>query len=123
MYLLAKTDSSTSHLQKLLALNIKNARKRLGISQMEPAKRADISAGHMNDIEACRRWVSASTFAIIADQLHALPYQLLREGKEKPQDMNSLLTEILAKLRKGVNSKIERIIVGYLPGSKKRHSR
>jgi|SRR5208337_4034712 len=115
-----ESTNSERHLQELLALNIKNARKKLGISQMEIAKRADISAGHMNGIEACRRWVSASTFAKIADELHVAPSQLLREEIEKGQNVNSLLTEILSKLRKGVDSEIERIIVSYLPGAKRR---
>ena len=107
-------------LQELLARNIKEARRKLGISQMELAKRADLSAGHVNDVEACRRLVSAGTLARIADELHLKPYQLFLEEDDPSLDKHRLLTEVLSKLRKGVDSEIERIILSYLSGAKKR---
>jgi transcriptional regulator with XRE-family HTH domain len=109
-------------IQELLARNIKEARRKLGISQMELAKRADISAGHMNDIEACRRWVSSLSFAKIATELHLKPYQLLLDEDDQSFDKYDLLTEILSKLRKGVDSEIERTILSYMSGAKKKHS-
>lgn len=47
-----KNPQGAKRIQELLAKNVKEARKKLGISQMELAKRSDLSAGHMNDIEA-----------------------------------------------------------------------
>jgi transcriptional regulator with XRE-family HTH domain len=107
------------HIQELLAKNIKEARKKLGVSQMELAKRADISAGHMNDIEACRRWVSAPTLATLAHELHLEPYQLLLDESEESMDKYNLLTELLSKLRRAVDAEIRQVVMGYLTESKR----
>jgi transcriptional regulator with XRE-family HTH domain len=111
---------SAKEIQKLLAKNIKEARGKLGISQMELAKRADISAGHMNDIEACRRWVSAASLAKIATELHVKPHQLFLDEADDSSDKYDLLTEIRLKLRTAVDSEIERVIMDYLPGTKEK---
>ena len=71
-------------------------------------KTSDISAGHMNDIEAMRRWVSAPTLATLADELHLRPYQLLLEESEESMDKYALLTELLSKLRKAVSWRLRR---------------
>jgi transcriptional regulator with XRE-family HTH domain len=105
-------------IQKLLAKNIKEARGKLGISQMELAKRADISAGHMNDIEACRRWVSAESLAKIAGELRVKAHQLFLEGTDESSDKYDLLTEILSELRTAVGSEIEQVISRHLPGTR-----
>ena len=85
-----ETSPPDRQIQELLARNIKEARRKLGISQMELAKRADISAGHMNDIEACRRWVSSLSFAKIATELHLKPYQLLLDEDDQSFDKYDL---------------------------------
>ncbi len=111
---------TAKEIQRLVAKNIKESRKKLGISQMELAKRADISAGHMNDIEACRRWVSAASLAKIARELRVKPHQLFLDGADKSSDRYDLLTEILSKLRTAMDSEIERVILSYLPGPRER---
>src|SRR5208283_188434 len=94
-----------------------------GISQMELATRADLSAGHMNDIEAKRRWVSAPTLATLARELHLKPYQLLLEEGDQSLKIYDLLTELLSKLRKAVSSEIEEVITGYLAGRKRKSNK
>jgi transcriptional regulator with XRE-family HTH domain len=111
---------AAKHIQELLAKNIKEARKKLGISQMELAKRADLSAGHMNDIEACRRWVSAPTLATLAHELHLKPYQLLLEDSDESMDKFNLLTELLSKLLQSVESEINQVVMGYLSEAEKK---
>jgi transcriptional regulator with XRE-family HTH domain len=107
------------HIQELLAKNIKDARKKLGISQMELAKRADLSAGHMNDIEACRRWVSAPTLATLAHELRLEPYQLLLEKSDESLDKFNLLAELQTKLLRVVDSEIKQVVASYLSTGKK----
>jgi transcriptional regulator with XRE-family HTH domain len=70
-------------LLELLSQNIRKARITMGLSQMELAERADISTGHMNDIERSRRWLSAVTFSRIAEALQLEPYQLLLPAHEE----------------------------------------
>ncbi len=73
----------SEQLLELLAINIRNARKSQGLSQMELAERAEISTGHMNDIERSRRWLGADTFVRLASALQLEPYQLLLPEKEQ----------------------------------------
>jgi transcriptional regulator with XRE-family HTH domain len=75
-------------IRKVLAGNIKKYRKNLGYSQEKPAEKADLSDQTLNDIEGCRRWVSAATMTKLAKALHIAEYQLLvpesGETDEKP---------------------------------------
>ena len=75
----------------VLAGNIKKYRKYLGYSQEKLAEKADLSSQTMNDIEGCRRWVSASTLSKLAKALHIAEYQLLMpendEAVEKPHKL------------------------------------
>jgi DNA-binding transcriptional regulator YiaG len=55
---------SATQVRALPARDVREARKRLEISQMELAERFDMSAGYVNDIEGSRRWVGAETVAL-----------------------------------------------------------
>jgi transcriptional regulator with XRE-family HTH domain len=76
-------------IRKILAGNIKKYRKNLGYSQEKLAEKAGLSAQTLNDIEGCRRWVSARTMTKLAKVLNIAEYQLLvpepGEHAEKPQ--------------------------------------
>jgi transcriptional regulator with XRE-family HTH domain len=75
-------------IRKVLAGNIRRYRKNLGYSQEKLAEKAALSAQTLNDIEGCRRWVSAMTMTKLARALHIAEYQLLvpqdNEADEKP---------------------------------------
>jgi transcriptional regulator with XRE-family HTH domain len=76
-------------IRKVLAGNIKKYRKNLGYSQEKLAEKAGLSAQTLNDIEGCRRWVSATTMTKLAKALHIAEYQLLvpesSESAENPR--------------------------------------
>jgi len=61
----------------VLSGNIKKYRKYLGYSQEKLAEKANLSSQTLNDIEGCRRWVSALTMTKLAKALHIAEYQLL----------------------------------------------
>jgi transcriptional regulator with XRE-family HTH domain len=70
-------------IRKTLAGNIKKYRKILGYSQEKLAEKAGLSAQTLNDIEGCRRWVSAASLTKLAKSLRIAEYQLLMpEGGE-----------------------------------------
>jgi transcriptional regulator with XRE-family HTH domain len=71
-------------IRKTLAGNIKKYRKMLGYSQEKLAEKADLSAQTLNDIEGCRRWVSASSLTKLAKALHIAEYQLLMPESGEP---------------------------------------
>jgi len=70
-------DENKADLRWILACNIKNARRRLSLSQKNLALAAGISMPYMTDIEYCRTWVSDKTLAALAAALNRRPYELL----------------------------------------------
>jgi transcriptional regulator with XRE-family HTH domain len=68
-------------IRKVLAGNIRKYRKNLGYTQEKLAEKANLSAQTLNDIEGCRRWVSAMTMTKLAKALHIAEYQLLVPAK------------------------------------------
>ena len=70
-------ENQAQEIQTVLARNIKSARAKLGYSQQDLAEKADLSPGHMNDLEQGRKWVSADTLQRLAKALMLEPWMLL----------------------------------------------
>jgi transcriptional regulator with XRE-family HTH domain len=70
-------------LRLVLAGNIRKYRKNLGYSQEKLAEKAGLSAQTLNDIEGCRRWVSARTMTKLAKALNVAEYKLLLPENEE----------------------------------------
>ena len=64
-------------LREILALNLKEQRKTLGLSQEKLAEIANISWQTVNSIECHRTWVSDKTLESLADALKIESFQLL----------------------------------------------
>jgi len=91
--------SNLEPIRRVLSGNIKKYRKILGYTQEKLAEKASLSAQTLNDIEGCRRWVSAITLTKLAKTLHVAEYQLLvpDEGnvkitKKQRSPLKSLIT-------------------------------
>jgi len=76
-------------IRRILAGNIKKYRKNLGYSQEKLAEKSHLSAQTLNDIEGCRRWVSAATITKLAKALHIAEYQLLMPENNSETTENS----------------------------------
>jgi transcriptional regulator with XRE-family HTH domain len=68
---------NVNDLKRVLSVNIKTARKNLGLTQEKLAAITGLSIPYMTDIERCRTWVSDTTLQKLANALHVKPYQLL----------------------------------------------
>ena len=66
----------TPDLRKILSLNVKKHREKLGITQENLAEKAGISAAMMNDIEGCRTWISDKTLKNLSSALQIDTYRL-----------------------------------------------
>ena len=108
-----ETAPNAQFVLELVAANVRAARTRLGISQMELAERANLSTGYMNDVERARRWMSAKTLAPIAGALKMRPQQLFVEDKDSATDIHKILAEIVSELRESAGSNIERIVMRH----------
>ena len=102
------SENKVPTLQRILALNIKTARKKLEYTQQRLAEEADISPGHMNDVEQAKKWVSPETLQRIADALGLEPFMLLLPRDYSSElDAFTLLTEYASSVRERIDGALE----------------
>ncbi|MDR2718862.1 MAG: helix-turn-helix domain-containing protein [Treponema sp.] len=86
-------------LRRILAANLKEQRKTLGLSQEKLAEMAGLSWQTVNSIECHRTWVSDKTLETLADALKIESFQLLLPIEDtQPKAINS--DEAIKKLVK-----------------------
>ena len=85
----------------ILAKNIRRIRRKLNISQMELALKADVSIAFINSIENKQKWVSAKTLSKLTEALDIEPYELFLTQEANQEDLSisagqhkELITEI-----------------------------
>jgi transcriptional regulator with XRE-family HTH domain len=88
-----------TYLRHILAANLREQRKMLGLSQEKLAEMAGLSWQTVNSIECHRTWVSDKTLENLADALKIETFQLLLPIKTaNPPDLSP--AEALRKLNK-----------------------
>lgn len=88
---------------------IKKFRKEAGLTQVELAKRANMSRSYLGDLEGNRYNPSVSTLNAIADALDVKVSDLMEENV-KESDWDSKLPELTEKDEKDITKELERII-------------
>jgi transcriptional regulator with XRE-family HTH domain len=103
-----------SNLRKILAINIKKQREKLGITQENLAERAGISAAMMNDIEGCRTWISDKTLKNLSYALKIDTYRLfipeVTHGEAIPAEVVMELTLDLQEMLKTYTANVEKVL-------------
>jgi transcriptional regulator with XRE-family HTH domain len=92
-----------------LACNIKDRRKKLGMSQERLAELTDLSIQTIHFIEECRTWVSDKTLVRLADALGLEAFQLIIpvfDGKGKNRD--PLRSQLLSTLKRDITDFIDK---------------
>jgi len=101
-------ENQAAGVQQILAKNIRDARKKLGYSQQSLAERAEISPGHMNDLEQGRKWVSADTLERLARALSLEPFMLLLpEDRSVEFSSFNLLTDYATTVRENLEGALD----------------
>jgi ribosome-binding protein aMBF1 (putative translation factor) len=107
-------EDKSSNLRKILAINIKKQREKLGITQESLAAKADISAAMMNDIEGCRTWISDKTLRNLSSALGIDTYRLFipdfTHGEAIPVEVVMELTLDLQELLKTYTANVEKTL-------------
>jgi transcriptional regulator with XRE-family HTH domain len=103
--------SKPEEIQQILSGNVKNQRKNLKISQERLAETAGLSVQTINDIEGCRKWVSAKTITKLSKALNIECFQLLipdffTQNKKETSPTHNLL-KLKEKVHKGVDILID----------------
>jgi transcriptional regulator with XRE-family HTH domain len=101
-------ENKTQEILRILANNIKSARTKLGYSQQELAEKADLSPGHMNDLEQARKWVSADTLHRLAEALMLEPWMLLLPSTDSEATTANydLLTLFASRMKDNLNTAV-----------------
>jgi len=101
-------------LRKILSINIKRQREKLGITQEYLAEKAEISAAMMNDIEGCRTWVSDKTLKNLSSALNIDTYRLFipenTSGEAIPAEVAMELSLELHELLKTYTADVEKTL-------------
>ena len=117
-----------SNLKIILAKNIKNARKKLNITQIKLAEYTDLSEPYMNDIEGGKTWISEGTLIKISNVLHKEPWQLLvpysaedvlndtsaeykKESENDDIELISKIKKVKENLSKNVDTETEKLLL------------
>ena len=100
-----------NELQKILLNNLKEARKRLGYSQMKLAELANVSTSFIAEIERGNKFPSSTNILKISKALGMKPYQLfLDEGDVSEWDKYKTLSTIMVELKTKINVDIETLL-------------
>lgn len=102
-------------IQRLLAKNIKEIRKQLGLSQAKLAEMVDCSTSFIGEIEIGRKFPSAENLQRIADSLGLEIYQLFwSDKKQKDFEKQKILGNVKKELQKKFSKDLEDTINKYL---------
>jgi transcriptional regulator with XRE-family HTH domain len=85
-------------LRKLLAVNMKFHRAKLGVSQEKLAEKADTAANYIASIEACRRFPSVEILEQIADALNIDTPELFSMESLQIDSINGLQEEMIGEI-------------------------
>ncbi|NBB90049.1 MAG: helix-turn-helix domain-containing protein [Spirochaetes bacterium] len=97
-----------TRLHQVIARNVRQARKRAGLSQADVATRSGFSDSYLSEIERGRTNPSAEVLERIAQTLGLRPYQLLLEEEEwEIRDRLETVTSMYADLKNGLNSLLD----------------
>jgi transcriptional regulator with XRE-family HTH domain len=107
-------EDKSSNLRKILAVNIKKQREKLGITQEHLAEKSGISAAMMNDIEGCRTWISDRTLKNLSYALEIDTYRLfipeVTHGESIPAELVMELTLDLQEMLKTYTANVEKTL-------------
>lgn len=97
-----------TRLHQVIARNVRQARKRAGLSQADVATRSGFSDSYLSEIERGRTNPSTEVLERIAQTLGLRPYQLLLEEEEwEIRDRLETVTSMYTDLKNGLNSVLD----------------
>jgi transcriptional regulator with XRE-family HTH domain len=97
-------------LLKVLGINIRQNRTRLGWSQAELAEKVNISINFLSDIETGKKWASPVTMVKLAGIFNIEAYELLRPLNVLPDTISG----IMEKYKEDIHHAIDTVHSTYL---------
>ena len=97
-------------LRKIFSENIKAHRKACNLSQVQLAKKAEISINFINDLETKKKWASPATMVKLAGVFNIEAYELLKPPDTFPDNLGS----IIRKYTDTIQLAVEQARLGFL---------
>jgi len=94
-------------IREILSRNVKEQRKRLGLTLEKLAELTGLAVQTINDIEGGRRWLSDKTITKLSAALNIESYQLLIADFFSQNKGNENLTQQLLELKKNIQKNID----------------
>ena len=104
------------YVYQLISNNVKRLRSLHNISQLSLALNAGLTHNFINDIENCKKGVSANTLAKLSNALNVEPYQFFLPEGLPNDDVTLYVNDINNSLQKTINDLAEQ----YLRGDRNR---
>ena len=104
------------YIHRLLSINLKRLRALTGISQLDLALNAGLTHNFINDIENCKKGVSAKTLAKLSIALKVEPHQFYLPEKMPNNETYIYVSDFKDSIQKAVNE----VALKYLDQDKKR---
>ena len=98
-----KNKIDEQYVHKLISINIKRLRSLQNISQLSLALNTGLTHNFINDIENCKKGVSAKTLAKLSVALCVEPYQFFLPEGSSNNDMMIYVKDFNDSLQKVVN--------------------
>jgi transcriptional regulator with XRE-family HTH domain len=110
-----KNEIDEKYVYKLISSNIKRLRSLQNMSQLNLALNTGLTHNFINDIENCKKGVSAKTLAKLSIALNAEPYQFFLPNGMTNNEVISYVKDFNDSLQKVVSELTQQ----YLTGSNK----
>jgi transcriptional regulator with XRE-family HTH domain len=96
-------------LKQIFIINLKDFRKKEGISQMKLAERCDTSPSYIGEIEIGRKFPSIEMIDKIARALRIEPHHLFvnRSGKECDTDLQNAYPQLPKPMKEDIMNQIQ----------------
>jgi transcriptional regulator with XRE-family HTH domain len=107
---MGKQTEKTDGIREVLAKNLKENRRKLGITQPALAERANLSTHYLAMIEVARKFPTADVLERLANALGIAPYELFSVSSTPEEAMEKLQQTILGNLDKAIENAVDKSI-------------
>ena len=97
-------------IREILAANLKENRRNLGMTQEELAEKANVSTHYIAMIETCKKYPKPVMLEHIAKTLEIEPYKLFSVKSDPNEPLERLHKKIISDMRQIVTEAVEKAI-------------
>ena len=97
-------------IRDILAANLKEYRRKLGLTQGELAERAGVSTHYIAMIETCKKYPKPDMLEHIAKTLEIEPYKLFNVISDPNEPLERLHQKIITDMKQIVNEAVEKAL-------------